>query len=263
MRRCNRSRTTCRHHRQTGKRPAYPPRPSRSTTVQSRAALLFRGRELIYNAELRKRGRAQLSERIEIGTRGANPRHVDHITGVLIRGGLIAYPTDSGYALGWRAGNRRAQERVIRIRGLDRTHNFTYCCRSLSDVGQLARVENWAHRLIRQSTPGPFTFILPATSQVPRWAQQSRSRTIGVRIPDHELVQAVLQAMDEPLLSSSLLLPVSEDEILDNEDLYDAVHGLVDLFVDAGYCPLEPTTLVDLSVDPPVILRQGRGVIEF
>lgn len=204
-----------------------------------------------------------MSERIEIGTRGANPRHVDHITGVLIRGGLIAYPTDSGYALGWRAGNRRAQERVIRIRGLDRTHNFTYCCRSLSDVGQLARVENWAHRLIRQSTPGPFTFILPATSQVPRWAQQRKRRTIGVRIPQHNVAQALLQSLDEPLLSSSLILPDQEEEILDTEDLFEAVHGLLDLFVDAGHCPLEPSTIVDLTGDSPVVLRQGRGVVDF
>lgn len=209
-----------------------------------------------------RKGRA-LSERIEIGTRGVNPRHVDHITGVLIRGGLIAYPTDSGYALGWRGSNRKAQDRVIRIRELDRDHHFTYCCRSLSDVGQLAQVGNHAHRLIRQVTPGPFTFILPATRQVPRWAQKNRRRTIGIRIPDHDLVQAVLQAMDEPLLSSSLLLPTDSEEIMDSEDLYDAVHGLVDLFVDAGYCPLEPTTLVDLSVEPPVVLRQGRGVIDF
>lgn len=204
-----------------------------------------------------------MTERIEISTRGVNPRQVDHVAGVLIRGGLIAYPTDSGYALGWRAGNRKAQDRVIRIRELDRNHNFTYCCRSLSDVGQLARVENSAHRLIRQVTPGPFTFILEATRQVPRSAQQRKSKTIGIRIPDHEFVQSVLRAMDEPLLSSSLLLPGIGDEIMDSEDLYDAVEGMVDLFVDAGYCPLEPTTLVDLTADPPVILRQGRGVIDF
>ena len=210
-----------------------------------------------------ERGIPTMSERIEIGTRGLNPRQIDHVAGELIRGGLIAYPTDSGYALGWRAGNRKAQERVIRLRGLDRDHHFTYCCRSLSDVGILARVDNRAHRLIRQVTPGPFTFILPATREVPRWAQQKKTRTIGIRIPDHGFVQALLRAMDEPLLSSSLLLPEMADEILDSEDLYDAVQGLVDLFVDAGYCPLEPTTLVDLSADPPVVLRQGRGVIDF
>ena len=204
-----------------------------------------------------------MAERIEVRVQGLNPRHIDHVSAVLVRGGLIAYPTDSGYALGWRTGNRKAQQQVVRIRQLDRSHHFTYCCRNLSDVGQLAKVENWAHRLIRQSTPGPFTFILPASSQVPKTVQQKKSRTIGVRIPDHPVVQAILAAMDEPVLSSSLLLPGMEEDILDTEDLYDAIHGMVDLFIDAGYCPLEPTTLVDLSGDLPVLLRQGRGMVDF
>lgn len=204
-----------------------------------------------------------MSERLEIRASGPNPRHIDHMVAVLVRGGLIAYPTDSGYTLGWRANNRRAQERVIRLRQLNQNHNFTYSCRDLSDVGQLAQVDNWAYRYIRQLTPGPFTFILPATSQVPRWAQQKKRRTIGVRIPDHAVAQAVLKAMDEPLLSSSLIMPDQEDEILDTEDLYESVHGLLDLFVDAGHCPMEPSTLIDMSSSPPVILRQGRGVVDF
>jgi tRNA threonylcarbamoyl adenosine modification protein (Sua5/YciO/YrdC/YwlC family) len=204
-----------------------------------------------------------MSERLEVRPQGLNPRHVNHIVAVLVRGGLIAYPTDSGYALGWRSGNRKAQEQVVRIRQLDQRHHFTYCCRSLSDVGHLARVDNWAHRLIRQLTPGPFTFILPASSHVPKNVQQRKTRTIGLRIPDHAVVQAMLTSMDEPLLSSSLILPGMAEEILDTEDLYDAVHGMVDLFVDAGYCPMDPTTLVDLSGDQPVVLRQGRGVLDF
>ena len=204
-----------------------------------------------------------MSERIEVRLQGINPRHIDHIAGVLIGGGLIAYPTDSGYALGWRSGNRKAQEQVVRIRQLSPRHHFTYCCRSLSDVGNLAKLENWAHRIIRQLTPGPFTFVLPATSKVPKSALQEKTRTIGIRIPDHPLVQSLLRAMDEPLLSSSLLLPGTDEEILDSEDLYDAVHGMVDLFVDAGSCVLEPTTLVDLSGGELRILRQGQGVINF
>lgn len=204
-----------------------------------------------------------MSERLEIRPEGPNPRHIDHIVAVLVRGGLIAFPSDSGYTLGWRAGNRRAQERVIRLRQLDQNHNFTYCCRDLADVGQLAVVENWAFRCIRQLAPGPFTFILPATSQVPRWAQQKKRRTIGVRIPQHSISQAMLKALDEPLLTSSLLLPEQEEEILDTEDLYEAVHGLLDLFVDAGDCPLEPSTIVDMTSTSPVVLRQGRGVLDF
>jgi len=203
-----------------------------------------------------------MSERISINVHRIKPRQVEEVVGVLVRGGLIAYPTDSGYALGWRADNRQARERVIRLRQLSRRHNFTYCCRSLSDVGRLTRVSNQGHRIIRQLTPGPYTFILPATSEVPRNVK-NKQQTIGVRIPDHPLVQAVLEILDEPLLSSSLLLPDLDDEIFDSEDLFDAVYSYVDLFVDVGFCPLDPTTLLDLTGDRPVVLRQGSGVIDF
>jgi tRNA threonylcarbamoyl adenosine modification protein (Sua5/YciO/YrdC/YwlC family) len=204
-----------------------------------------------------------MSERIVIRAQGAKPRQIEHIVGVLVRGGLIAYPTDSGYALGWRANNRKARDRVIRLRQLNRQHPFTYCCRSLSDVGHLTRVGNRGHRLIRQLTPGPYTFILTATSLVPRTARRQKRHSIGVRIPDHPFVQALLNSLDEPLLSSSLILPDPQDDILDSEDLYDEVYGQVDLFVDAGYCPLEPTTLVDLTGEQPEVLRRGTGVIDF
>jgi len=204
-----------------------------------------------------------MSERIEVRAIGPEPRKIDNIVAVLVRGGLIAYPTDSGYALGWRAGNRKAQDRVIRLRQLSRKDHFTYCCRTLSDVSRFAHVSNWAHRLIRQLTPGPYTFILPATSNVPKHHGQKRPSEIGIRIPDHQVVQAILEAIDEPIFSSSLILPGMEDEILDTEDLFDAVHRDVDLFVDAGHCPMEPTTLLDLTGDVPIVLRQGQGVVNF
>jgi len=204
-----------------------------------------------------------MSERIEVRLQGPKPRLINHIVAVLVRDGLIAYPTDSGYALGWRADNRKARDRVIRLRQLDRRNHFTYCCRHLSDVSEFTRLNNWAHRLIRQLTPGPYTFILPASSNVPRNARGRLLKTIGIRIPDHAIVQAILDSMDEPILSSSLLLPGMDDEIMDTENLYDAVHGQVDLFVDAGYCPLEPTTLLDMTEDQPKVLRMGQGVIDF
>ena len=204
-----------------------------------------------------------MTERIEVRLQGPKPRQIDHIVAVLVRGGLIAYPTDSGYALGWRADNRKARDRVIRLRQLDRRNYFTYCCRSLSDVSEYARLNNWAHRLIRQLTPGPYTFILPASASVPRNARGKLLKTIGIRVPDHAIVQAILETIDEPLLSSSLILPGMKDEIMDTEDLYDAVQGQVDLFVDAGYCPLEPTTLLDLTGDEPRVLRHGQGVVDF
>jgi len=205
-----------------------------------------------------------VSERIEVRLQGPTPRAIEHIVGVLVNGGLIAYPTDSGYALGWRrSDNRKAQERVIRLRQLNRNHPFTYCCRNLSDISQFARLDNWAHRLVRQLTPGPYTFILPAIGKVPRTTQKKQARSIGIRIPDHAIVQAMLNTIDEPILSSSLILPDMEDEIYDAEDLFDAVHGQVDLFVDAGYCPLVPTTLLDLTEGQPKVLRMGQGMIDF
>jgi tRNA threonylcarbamoyl adenosine modification protein (Sua5/YciO/YrdC/YwlC family) len=204
-----------------------------------------------------------MTERLTIRIESLKPRQVEHVVGVLVRGGLIAYPTDSGYALGWRAENRAARDRVIRLRELGRNHPFTYCCRSLSDVGQLAKVGNQGHRLIRRLTPGPYTFILDATSRVPRTARTQKRQTIGARIPDHPFVQALLAALDEPLLSSSLILPDPAEDIVDSEDLYDEVCGLIDLFVDAGYCALEPTTLVDLTGDLPQVLRHGAGVVDF
>ncbi len=204
-----------------------------------------------------------MTERIELWAEGPNPRLISHIVAVLVRGGLIAYPTDSGYALGWRSENRKAQERVMRLRQLEDRHHFTYCCRTLSDVSRYAKVSNWAHRLIRQLTPGPYTFVLPATGQVPRDHRQRRPATIGIRIPDHKIVQAILQAMDEPILSSSLLVPGMDEAVFDTEDLYDAVHLDVDLFVDAGHCPMEPTTLLDLTGDAPTVLRLGKGVVDF
>jgi tRNA threonylcarbamoyl adenosine modification protein (Sua5/YciO/YrdC/YwlC family) len=204
-----------------------------------------------------------MTERIELRAEGPKPRLISHIVAVLVRGGLIAYPTDSGYALGWRSDNRKAQERVVRLRQLEDQHHFTYCCRTISDISRYAKVSNWAHRLIRQLTPGPYTFVLPATTQVPRTHRQKRPATIGIRIPDHELVQAILQTIDEPILSSSLVLPNMREEIFDTEDLYDEVHQDVDLFVDAGYCPLEPTTLLDLTGEAPQVLRLGQGVVDF
>ena len=202
-------------------------------------------------------------QRIEVRGNGPQPRRIDNIVAELVRGGLIAYPTDSGYALGWRADNKKAAERVVRLRQIEGQHHFTYLCRSISDVSRYAKVSNWAHRLIRQLAPGPYTFVLPATTKVPRDHRNKRPATIGIRIPEHKVVQAILDTIDEPILSSSLIVPGMEEEIFDAEDLYDAVHRDVDLFVDAGYCPLEPTTLLDLTGSEPVVLREGQGVVDF
>ena len=204
-----------------------------------------------------------MTERIEVRMNGPKPRLIANVVAEMVRGGLIAYPTDSGYALGWRSDNRKAAERVVRLRQIEGQHHFTYLCRTISDVSRFAKVSNWAHRLIRQLTPGPYTFVLPATSQVPRNHRNKRPSTIGIRIPENPVVKAILDTIDEPILSSSLIVPGMEDEIFDTEDLFDAVHRDIDLFVDAGYCPLEPTTLIDLTGNEPQVLRQGQGVVDF
>jgi tRNA threonylcarbamoyl adenosine modification protein (Sua5/YciO/YrdC/YwlC family) len=182
---------------------------------------------------------------------------------VLRAGGLIAYPTDSGYALGWHLDSREAQDRVVKLRGLDFRHNFTVVCRTLSEIGTYARMNDAAFRLIRSLTPGPYTFLLPATAQLPRRLQQAKKRSVGVRIPDHPVALALLQALDEPLLSSSLILPDEDMHGWEVEDLYARVSRAVDLFLDSGFCGDEPTTVIDLLGEQPQLARQGKGPVPF
>ena len=172
---------------------------------------------------------------------------------------LIAYPTDSGYALGCRIGNREGRDAILRIRGLDERHHFTLMCRDFSQLGQLVHVDNASFRAIRAATPGPYTFILPATPEVPRRLLHPRKRTVGVRIPDHRLVEAMLDELGEPLLTSSLILPgESEPRTLGWEVKEDLDH-VVDIVVEAGEVNAEPTTVVDWSEGSPEVLRRGAG----
>lgn len=172
---------------------------------------------------------------------------------------LIAYPTDSGYALGWHIDNRVAQERVIRLRGLDTKHNFTVVCRTLGEISTYARMDDVAFQLIRKLTPGPYTFILPATAQLPKRLHQAKKRSVGVRIPDHAVALALLGAVGEPLLSSSLILPNEEMGDWEVEDVYEHVKYDVDFFIDSGHCDNEPTTVIDLLSGTPQLVRQGKG----
>ena len=203
-----------------------------------------------------------MSERISVNVHGPKPREIDRITAVLVRGGLIAYPTDSGYALGWRTDNRQARDRVIRLRGLNRNHHFTFCCRSLSDVGQLTQVNNQWHRMIRGYTPGPYTFILPATKQVPKRLQHPRRRTIGIRVPTHPIPRALLDEMGEPLLSSTMQLPGDDHPLTQGLDIYERVRHEVDVVIDGGPCGLEPTSVVDLVGPYPEVVRSGMGNVD-
>lgn len=187
------------------------------------------------------------------------PRVIGQVVEMLHEDALIAYPTDSGYALGCRVGNNAGIDRIRRIRSLDDKHHFTLMCHDFAQLGEYARVSNPMYRLIRSCTPGPYTFILPATREVPRRLMQPKKRTVGVRIPDSPVAQALLTELGEPLMSSSLILPGSDEAIAEGQDVRDLIGHQVDAVLDAGHCGTDPTTVVDLSDDAPVVARRGAG----
>lgn len=174
-------------------------------------------------------------------------------------GGVVIYPTDSCYALGCRIGDKDALERIKRIRHLEGQHNMTILCKDLSDIGNYARVHNAAYRLMKSLTPGPYTFLLKATRDVPRRLQHPRRKTIGVRVPDNVITLALLREIGEPILSTSLILPDTKLPLTDPAEINAALGGVVDLIIDGGYGGLELTTVVDLVDDKPVIIRAGKG----
>jgi tRNA threonylcarbamoyl adenosine modification protein (Sua5/YciO/YrdC/YwlC family) len=187
------------------------------------------------------------------------PRRVAQVVEALRGDALIAYPTDSGYALGCRIGNRDCRDRILRIRGLDDKHHFTLMCRDFAQLGQLVHVDNAAFRAIKAATPGPYTFILPGTPEVPRRLLHPKKKTVGVRIPDHVVVQALLEELGEPLLSSTLILPGEEEPRTLGWDVKEELDHQVDLVIEAGETPAEPTTVVDWSQGYPEVVRRGAG----
>ena len=174
-------------------------------------------------------------------------------------GGLIAYPTDSCYALGCHIGDADALERLRRVRGADRNHHFTLVCRDLREIGRYARIATWQFRLLKAATPGPFTFLLPATRETPRRLQHPKRRTIGIRVPDHAVPRMLLSELGEPLMSSTLLLPGDELPLTDGEQIRARLEHQLDAILDGGHCGIEPTTVVDLALSPPVVVREGKG----
>ena len=174
-------------------------------------------------------------------------------------GGLIAYPTDSCYALGWHLGDAAALERVRRIRQADRHHHFTLVCADLAQVGRFARLETWQFRMLRACLPGPYTFLLRATRETPRRLQHAKRRTIGVRIPAHKVVHQLLTELGEPLMSSTLLVGGDAEPLTSGAEIAARLEHEVDAILDGGDCGTVPTTVVDLSVTPPVIVRAGKG----
>ena len=187
------------------------------------------------------------------------PRLVRQAAAILRAGGVIAYPTDSSYALGCHLGDAAAARRIRQIRGVDESHLLTLVLRDLSEIGHFAKLDNWQFRIVRQGTPGRYTFLLPATREVPKRLQHPRRSTVGVRVPDHAVAQALLQELAEPILSSTLMLPGSDEPLNDADAINEHVGAKLDLIIDAGACTAEPTTVVDLSTEPPAIVRLGAG----
>lgn len=172
---------------------------------------------------------------------------------------LIAYPTDSGYALGAQLGNREGRDRILAIRDLDEKHHFTLMCCDFAQLGQFVHVDNASFRSVKASTPGPYTFILPATKEVPRRLMHAKKKTVGVRIPESRLVQAILEELGEPMLTSTLILPGEDEPRTLGWEIKEELDHQVDIVVEAGECPATPTTVVDLSDKVPQVMRVGAG----
>lgn len=186
-------------------------------------------------------------------------RLIHQAVAIVRDGGVIAYPTDSGYALGCHIGDKGSQDAIRRIRELDDKRNFTLVCRDLSEISIYAKVGNVPYRLMKATTPGPYTFILKATSEVPRRLRNPRRKTIGLRVPGNIIAHALLEELDEPLMSSSLIMPGEEMPMTDAEEIRERLGRQVELVIDGGYCGIEPTTVVDLTGDAPKVTRVGKG----
>ncbi|MFN3586910.1 MAG: L-threonylcarbamoyladenylate synthase, partial [Moraxellaceae bacterium] len=186
-------------------------------------------------------------------------RLIKQAAALVREGAVMAYPTDSAYALGCHIGDKGAMERIVRLRELDERHNFTLLCRDLSDIATYAKVDNATYRLLKSCTPGAYTFILVATSEVPRRLLHPKRKTIGIRIPDNAICQALLAELGEPLLTSTLQLSGDDFPLCDPEEIRDRLGTRLDLIIDGGHGPQLPTTVVDLSGDAPSLLREGGG----
>lgn len=204
-----------------------------------------------------------MSQYFEIHPVNPQLRLVRQAVEIINDGGLIVYPTDSSYALGCHIGNKDAIDRIRRLRRLDETHYFTLVCRDLSDIATYAKVDNTAYRLLKAHTPGPYTFLLKATHEVPRRLQTPRRKTIGLRVPDHAITQALLETLEQPLMSSTLILPGEELPLSDPGQVRERLEHEVDLVIDGGNCGIEPTTVVDFVNGAPQVVRLGRGKVDW
>ena len=200
-----------------------------------------------------------MSQFYQIHPDNPQARLIRNAVDIIHNGGVVVYPTDSAYALGCHIGDKTALDRIRRIRKLDDKHNFTLVCRDLSEIATYAKVNNTSYRLLRHTTPGAYTFILQATSEVPRRLMHPKRKTVGLRVPDNAIAAALLADLGEPLMSVTLIMPGDEFPLTDPYDIRETLEHEVDLVIDGGYCGMEPTTVVDLADDRSVILRAGKG----
>jgi len=204
-----------------------------------------------------------MSHFFEIHPENPQNRMICQVVAMMRKGGVIAYPTDSSYALGCHIGDRQAMERLANIRRIDSNHNFTLVCRDLSEIATYAKVDNIAYRMIKALTPGPYTFILKATREVPRRLQNPKRKTIGLRVPNNAIVQSLLETIGEPIMSTTLILPQSEIPLTDPNEIQEQLGQLIEAVIDGGNCGIMPTTVIDLVGDEPVVIRQGLGATDF
>lgn len=200
-----------------------------------------------------------VSQYIEIHPQNPQLRFIQKAADILLSGGVVVAPTDSSYALICRLNDKAAVDRIRRIRQIDEKHLMTLLCKDLSELGSYARVDNAAYRLLKMATPGAFTFILPATKEVPRRLSHPSRKTIGLRIPDHPVLQALLKVVGEPVIGTTVILPHEEEPLTDGWEIQNRLQKLVDAVLDGGVCGLQPTTVVDLTDDIPRLVRKGRA----
>ena len=203
-----------------------------------------------------------MSQFFQIHPDNPQVRLIKQAADIMRKGGLVVIPTDSAYALACHLDDKKAVDRIKQLRQLDDKHNFTLMCRDLTDISTYAKVDNTAYRLLKNHTPGPFTFILNATTEVPRRLMHPKRRTIGIRVPDNQVVSALLAELGEPIMSTSLILPGDDVPLSDPYDMRETLQHSVDLVIDGGYCGLENTTVVDMTGDEYQVTRQGLGKME-
>lgn len=200
-----------------------------------------------------------MSQYFQIHPDNPQLRLIKQAAQIIGSGGIVALPTDSCYALVCQLDDKNAVERLRRIRNVDDKHHLTLLCRDLSEISLYARIDNWQYRLLKATTPGPYTFILEATKEVPRRLSHPSRKTIGLRVPENRIAHALLEELGQPLLGTTLILPGEEDALTDPDEIRNRLERQIELIIDGGACSLEPTTVIDISAEAPVLLRQGRG----